>query len=1375
MKKFYLFLIMLVMTLGASAQPNFEIREGTWYKDDSNPVPNVTIINVNEGHLAEALEKLRDGNEPHIQKCREYKILRISNYKPGPAYSGDPTVTLNADDITALNSLDNFGFETIDLQDVEYLVDGNQTAFTFSNRSVKNLILPDGWTKDEVRAIGSSIGTNLGSAISQGVNELGEATFTAHVEKGNTLAEAVSHLFIDEIPNNKIGEGIDKSTHKMGKLLHITISGHPVARDLCNNKSVFDENGHYVFNADADETSTQSFAAVGGGTRELVGTEQDGAFSYIDAQLISIDLSYAEIEDEYNEDLIVFNLTNIFGSSLRTFWLPTYEGFNTIPADFFKNNMNQFRQICIPGNIMYIKTRAFTMQSLDHVWTTGNDTTVVYDNGVYLKGETEPRYGVLPRDVNTSINTNGDVLYGTYTLPAGLKLIESHAFKQDDSHVKDVYALSLDAPECHVDAFGANFYHANNTISGEPVDGIITREAYSNGQGNGTYVTMLHYPRECTTPAIQRYTDVTREYSIATADRDGKGATIYYPNQTEMMRAYTQGTYGYLWYAWDPTRDPWTNAIATAGSFGTWSQDGQIDANNSYLANENTSPAKTDRSFYDVTASGNLDQPEGLDYYYNTVWDGKYLYPQAETVETGETRTVNDLDEHGNLQYTPDADGTYTQITTYVADENGGFVKDYIAESNTEGASVKNYVYVEADNGNYYHDAGYIESESGNFVKNYTYVEHDNSDGSNGEYYHPYVASKWSKAGDIEEGVDYYEPTYSFVEDENGEYVYTTQTVWNASLKANVNYVLKSSWASWMGGTGGAPYYTLNEGYKLWDGNPEPNRQLYELSNSYEPYTASAGNVTTYDKIYSTPVEYRAYEASTDAGETRYEPYDNGYQTYTEEIGDVKRYNYEWDGSYRDYNAETDEGVDRYDVTENGYRAYNEETDTYFNRYAKEISYTTDATGISTDEKDNPHISDTENLYAILTKEVPILAVTDSHDYRGWHQFTLTAYATNSKEEFVPYRSYITDNDWWTICLSFDLTKSDMITLFGDKAKNQIPYLSKLTYVVRDVEEKRIVLTFSKNLLTNKEEVEGNNVHGEITTGNVADDDIVLHAGVPYLIRPHMSANANGRFNRQFDIKKSENEGLYNRMSAAAELSGSEMNELIYKGIYTVPAYVVNDNNTESVTDDPVSFTMYEGPTFTYENSDEIVYNKQTTNGKLSTDYCYSFVGSFFLSKMPQYSYFLGWDSKKNKAAFWYNKVPDQDKFTWNNETGIILPNFVTAQQGIYNPNAEGKGIDPASGLDDPARWIIELNNGDDFASSTGGVKNYTNDSQFGYHAPLWSDEATVIIRIDDDNVEEPVNGVKGVFNMSGQYMGDSVEGLQKGIYVVNGKKMVVK
>lgn len=1290
MKKIYLTLIMLVMTLGAFAQ-DYTLSAGKWQCKNYNDPANVVLINCNPGHLAEAIAAIANDAQ-----YNGMKIVRITN--------NGQKVTLNAADIAALNSFDNYSFETIDLQDVQYLVDGKQTAFTFSNRTVKNLILPDGWTKDEVKAIGSSVGVSLGSAISQGTHEDGKAYIAAHVQKSNTLTECMDHLFIDEIPNTKSGDGITMYTHNMTKVKHIYVTGYPVARDLTKNESVFDENGHYVFDKEADETTAASWAAVGGGTRELVGTTQAGPWNNV-ANIVTVDLEDAIIEDQYCNDLVALHKTSIFGDDLRIIKLPTYEGFNTIPADFFSNQMGHLRQLCIPGNIMYIKTRAFTMQSLDHIWTTGNEPDVVYDNGVYLKGEEDFRYGYLDSSVDTSIGNTDDgcVYFGTYTFPANLKLIESHAFSQDHAHVKDVYSLSIEAPECHVDAFDKSFYTAYQTIAGQPENGIITRGAYRHNDGY-TYVTMLHYPRQCTTPAIQRYTDVTREYSIATADRDGKGATIYYPNRSEMLRAYNQGTYGYLWYAWDPTRDPYTNGIYNVGGMGDWTAEGQQDANDAYIANTNVEPSKTDRSFYDVTNGGNLAQPSGLEPYYNTVWEKTQLYPQPETAivtnsdGTPVMKTVPATDENGNILYdaaTGD-EGEYKKIGTYIKDNAGEYVQDVTATANNGGNYVRDYEYVKVNydpnSGEtyYFHDAGYTVDNNGLYTNEYVFMEDENG--------------VWRK-------------DYGWTGSGNGDFY---RTMWTNE--------------------GGQGYsVSIKDGkYKLW------------IGDTTEGNLKNAGIIK------------------------RYSEYDNGIQKYTDtSVAADEYYIKVYSNSYRVYNPETDGDEQRYDVTFGGYREYAGTADDNLQRYTIAESYVEKATAL----EDNQIALNEGTTYDIQMTEVPETYVTKKHDYRGWHQFVLTAYATNSSEEFVPLRSYITDNDWWTICLQFDLTKSDMITLFGDRANNKIPYLSKLTYVVRDVENKQIVLTFSKNLLTNKEVVEGENVHGVITTDAVADNDIVLHAGVPYLIRPNLHVDANNKVDaeRQFDIRRTQNEGLYNRMLEAANRKGEEMNELIYRGIYTVPAYVVNDNGTENVTNDPVSFTQYEGPTFTYNNSDEIVYNKQTTTGKLSTDFCYSFVGSFFLSKMPQYSYFLGWDSKKNKAAFWYNKVPDQDKFTWNNETGIILPNWITTRHSIYNPNEEGKGIDPASGLDDPARWIINLSNGDDFATSTGGAKNYTNESQFGYQAPLWSDEATVILRIDDDNVEQPVNGVKGVFNMSGQYMGNSTEGLQKGIYVVNGKKIVVK
>lgn len=43
------------------------------------------------------------------------------------------------------------------------------------------------------------------------------------------------------------------------------------------------------------------------------------------------------------------------------------------------------------------------------------------------------------------------------------------------------------------------------------------------------------------------------------------------------------------------------------------------------------------------------------------------------------------------------------------------------------------------------------------------------------------------------------------------------------------------------------------------------------------------------------------------------------------------------------------------------------------------------------------------------------------------------------------------------------------------------------------------------------------------------------------------------------------------------------------------------------------------------------------------------------------------------------------------------------------------------------------------------------------------------------DKVTEGTNTVKRVYNLNGQYVGNTTAGLAKGIYIVNGKKMVIR
>jgi hypothetical protein len=52
--------------------------------------------------------------------------------------------------------------------------------------------------------------------------------------------------------------------------------------------------------------------------------------------------------------------------------------------------------------------------------------------------------------------------------------------------------------------------------------------------------------------------------------------------------------------------------------------------------------------------------------------------------------------------------------------------------------------------------------------------------------------------------------------------------------------------------------------------------------------------------------------------------------------------------------------------------------------------------------------------------------------------------------------------------------------------------------------------------------------------------------------------------------------------------------------------------------------------------------------------------------------------------------------------------------------------------------------------------------------------EVTAISNLDGEDIL-PVNANGKVYNLSGQHVGNSLNGLSKGMYIVNGKKVVVK
>ena len=1464
MKKTLLFVLMCVCATVSAWAQDYSGEAKTWISCDNSSVQETAFIfTINTpGKLSEALASTQS----------TYQIAKIKG-------------ELNAEDIATLSSITA---ETIDLQDAYYMENGEKKAFTFTNSSVRNLILPDNWTKAEVNAAAQAVNANLGSAISLGTFKdadgsdfasgstfAGKTEITAYVNTSKTLRDVLIRTY-SEGNNTKFASSCNKDNFTMDNVYGITISGYAVAQDFSKTSLDFTAEGHLVFDREANEKERNK----ANDARTIVGTGSSKvpAFSCNTLgsnRVVSLDLSGVIIDDANNSDLTLSEL-DIVGAATRQVCIPTCSSLKTLPADFLNVNGIGVNQICIPGNIQVIKTRAFQNVRLDHVWTTGNAEDIRYDNGIYVldnNNEEVMHEGYLSyASPNSSNMDNTYYLYGTYTLPEYLKLIESNAFcYENDAKVKDVYVLAIVTPECHVDAFSTIMYTGNNTFDATAVstEGIVTREAYVQNKSRHNYIAMLHYPRECGTPYIQRYTDPTRDYSIATGLVDGKGATIYFPNQNEFLRAYTQGTYGYVWNAWDPTRSTnGSNEIANIKSENPYTQAGQIQANNLYTSN-NVFTAKSDRTFYDTTDGGNVEKPAGQGNYWDVEWEGQQLYPQA--VST----TPNP-----SYVYVRDDNGLYVMevTTTKTGDSysNSLVIREYNsttdAGKNLERYSIKkvvetdnqgNIIYVQDSNGDYVQDFEWVADDDGEFVKvieqhGYastnvivdgvtTYYTDENGTVANtlelgsGQYYECGTADEYTKV-DTNNDVPGAQSVYYITNDGGQTYEGLTNlplsgnpTLYTRSNEPVTKYSpttkLKYGVTHYFDADGNEVIPTLtldnpNTGTLYYMDSENVRHDVTDMKfvqgqgNYYVEFTYGGSQQVNdnYPSVSLNGTYY--YEDGVDYQYTQAQNFTPGTTYYTENNGNYSEATIQWymingggqnlyyvSGSRPTY---CDTEGQTYDPSKTYYSDANGTTvattihlnNTYYIPNYVEV-YRAPESG----EEGLQHYSKNPlGTYRLATaadageqrwspsmvnyiSETPI-TYTKQNDYRGWHQFVLTGYAHNKNYEMEPYRSYITDNDWWTVCLPFDLTYNDMVLFFGSEG-GEVPYLSKLTYVVRDVAKEKITLMFSKNLMKYKETVASGHVHGTIsdTESAPAANDVVLHQGVPYLIKPNLKTKIdnNGQVvidaDRSFDIKKeiyhtSDGDNcLYCRLHESNTMNGLLQMDIIHKGIYTVPAYVINNTGDKAETyfSENLTIALEDGSSNTYANG-KLTFKGIEYDAVVSDKFTYSFVGSLYLSLMPQYSYFLGWDSNNNCAAFWYNRVNNKQEYTWNNNTGIICANWLTLP--ALDPTK--KRIHKATKVADPARWTDESDglavkvSNDDFGngSGTSNAKSYTMD--FGGEC-IFVDPVSGITTSVQTLPTQEMELVQSVYTANGVYVGKSVKGLSKGVYIVNGKKYVVK
>ena len=366
---------------------------------------------------------------------------------------------------------------------------------------------------------------------------------------------------------------------------------------------------------------------------------------------------------------------------------------------------------------------------------------------------------------------------------------------------------------------------------------------------------------------------------------------------------------------------------------------------------------------------------------------------------------------------------------------------------------------------------------------------------------------------------------------------------------------------------------------------------------------------------------------------------------------------------------------------------------------------------------------------------------TYNQEYQGWHEFVLTEnYNVRPFDPQKYYKEY-DEKDWYTLCVPYDLTKSQLLQALGVKAGNKVKTLNGTDYketsedvypdvrtlvkVTRSLNSSRVIFTLSEKLLDDNGNVYDLELNGEGTEymkiQQDGEDPVVIKGGYPYLVKSYWP--------KDDQIKK-----IGNYVMSVAESNKYSFNE-----------------------DCKFSDYNYMLPTKEFKMIAINDAGKQVhKDAEKTTPAYYYFVGTYVQNSIPKYSYYLG--KSKNGSHNFFRAVGDG--IAWNIYSAIITP-LSTLE---YNLNSNAS-VDKITNIK-----LDVTDNTDDLVILAGESTAYAG-------APL-------TFLLDENN--GTVTGIKEIsssscyadgriYTLGGQFVGASFKGLPKGVYVKDGKKYVVK
>lgn len=359
---------------------------------------------------------------------------------------------------------------------------------------------------------------------------------------------------------------------------------------------------------------------------------------------------------------------------------------------------------------------------------------------------------------------------------------------------------------------------------------------------------------------------------------------------------------------------------------------------------------------------------------------------------------------------------------------------------------------------------------------------------------------------------------------------------------------------------------------------------------------------------------------------------------------------------------------------------------------------------------------------------------TRQKDYRGWHEFALVANYNYEEPDPIYDFGNVKDNNWWTLCLPFDMTKKNLRLVFGnpnpekgikvDEAADY-PRICELVGVERNLATHSIVLQFGKDLVMNTSE----------SDKTVPDEDaVIMKAGHPYLIKPKMPD------------AESESEWVPSRHVLKYSQMNKNFSELLAQYGADGVGGILRDN---------------------IKDVKAVAATKAGASEEKDT-YYYRFIATFASWYIPQYSYFLGW--YKNGPAWWWKPTTTSTLRQWAPNTCIIL---------VTKNSDEDPKFVTSAGVQEVAHWDVTRSGFEYCADDTFADMKVSGSKRAGMLFDFVGDpgSTTGISHVVIDTSKADPSAVAPVYNLNGQLVSrdGSIEGLGKGIYIKNGKKFIVK